>query len=246
MSPAERAVAFINKLRHTGDYAGVPFRLRPWQEDVVRRLFTTREGGERQYRKMFLALPRKQGKTELAAAILLYLMLGTGKRQQMLYSASGDRKQAALIFHAAASMVHNSAALSRHCEVFEGYKKITVPAMGSAYEALSSDAPRKHGLGASVVLFDEVHVLPDRKLHDNLTTGFGARKEPLTIYITTAGWDQTSLCYGLWEYARNVRDGVVDNPKFLPILYETAADEDWTSEEVWHKAMPALAGNAGL
>lgn len=241
MSPADRAVKFINNLTHTGDFNGEPFRLRPWQEKIVRRLFgTVRADGQRQYRKAFLALPRKQGKTELAAAILLYLLLGTGKRGQTLYSASGDRAQAALIFRAAASMVRNDPTLHRLCQVYDGYKKIVCERLESTYEALSSDAPRKHGLGPSVVLFDEVHVLPNRQLHDVLTTGFAARKEPLTLYITTAGHDRTSLCWDLWEHARNVRDGIVDDPTFLPILFETAPEKDWTDEAVWREAMPAL------
>jgi phage terminase large subunit-like protein len=241
VSPGDRAVKFINRLTHTGDFAGAPFDLRRWQKDIVKRLFgTVRKDGLRQYRKCFLALPRKQGKTELAAAILLYLLLGTGKRGQNLYSASGDRAQASLIFKAAASMVENDVTLSRVCTVYHGYKKIVCEPLDSSYEALSSDAPRKHGLGPSAVLFDEVHVLPNRELHDVLTTGFAARREPLTLYITTAGWDRQSLCYELWDYARKVRDGVIVDPTFLPILYEAAADADWRDEKVWREAMPAL------
>ena len=114
--------------------------------------------------------------------------------------------------------------------MYDGYKRIIYEPADSFYEALSSDAPRKHGLGPSVVLFDEVHVLPNRELHDVLTTGFGARLDPLTIYITTAGWDRTSICWELWDYARKVKDGVIDDPKFLPILYEAAQDADWTAE----------------
>ena len=247
MSPGDRVVKFVNQLVHTGDYYGQPFRLRRWQEDILRKVVgTIRPDGQRQYRKAFIALGRKQGKTELAAALLLYLLLGTGKKSQKLYSASGDRAQAALIFHAAASMIRADPTLSRLCLVYEGYKRIVCEQFESTYEALSSDAPRKHGLGPSVVLFDEVHVLPNRDLHDVLTTGFGARREPLTLYVTTAGWDQTSLCYELWDYARKVRDGVIDDPTFLPILYETEASEDWTDEAVWRKAMPALGDYCSL
>src|SRR5215831_13543730 len=106
------AVEFVNCLSHTGDYNSVPFRLRPWQESIVRQIFgTLREDGKRRYRKAFIALPRKQGKTEIAAAMLLYQLLGTGIRAQRIYSASGDREQAALIFHAAAEMIRNDSHL---------------------------------------------------------------------------------------------------------------------------------------
>ncbi len=247
VDPGGQAVRFINNLSHTGDYIGQRFRLRDWQETFVRKLFgTLRPDGGRQYRKGFLALPRKQGKTELVAAILLYLMLGTGRKEQRIYSASGDRNQASLIFGAAASMVENDPQLSQVCTVYHGYKKITCDGMGSTYQALSSEAKLKHGLGPSAVLFDEVHVLPNRQLHDILTTGFGARRDPLTLYISTAGFDRASLCYELWQHARHVRDGIVTDPTFLATLFEADPEDDWTSEETWFKAMPALGDFCSL
>lgn len=235
---AHAAVDFINALHHTGDFTGVPFALRPWQEKIVRAIFDP--SGKARVRKVFVALPRKQGKTELVAAIMLFLMFGTGKRSQRLYSASGDVEQAALVYGAAAEMVRQSAALSACALCYDGYKKIAFEPLGSVYKALSSDAPRKHGLRPSVVVLDELHVFPNRDLYNALMTAFGATIDPLTIMITTAGHDRTSLCFEQWKYARAVRDGEIDDPTFLPILYETDPEEDWTSEEVWHKAMPAL------
>lgn len=232
------AVDFINSLHHTGDFTGIPFALRPWQEDIIRRIFDER--GKARYRKVFIALPRKQGKTELVAAILLYLMFGTGKRGQRIFSGSGDREQAALIYGAAASMIRQSSALSSCSLAYDGYKRISCEPLDGVYQALSSDAPRKHGLRPSTVLLDELHVFPNRDLFNALMTAFGATIDPLTIMITTAGHDRTSLCYEQWKYARAVRDGEIDDPTLLPILYETDASEDWTSEETWRKAMPAL------
>jgi phage terminase large subunit-like protein len=246
--PGQEAVDFINSLTHTGDYSGVPFRLRPWQEIFVRRLFgTLRPDGRRQYRKMLLAIPRKQGKTELAAAIILYLLLGTGKHGQQLYSASGTKEQAALTYMAASTMVRNDEKLSAVCHLYDSYKKITLERLGSYYESLSSDAPTQHGRGPSAVIFDELHVFPNRRLFTALTSGFGGRQEPLTIMITTAGHDRHSLCYEQWQYARDVRDGRIDDPTFLPVLYETDGEtDDWTDEATWRKAMPALGDFCNL
>lgn len=239
--PGRRAVDFINRLTHTGDFNGRPFELRPWQEEPVRRIFgTLQPNGLRRYSTVFAAFPRKQGKTELAAAILLYLLLGTGKRDQQLYSASGDREQAALIFRAAASMIRNDPRLSAVCQVYDGYKRIACDPLNSFYQALSSDAPRKHGLRPNAVLIDEVHVLPNRELFNALVTAFGATVEPLTIMITTAGFDRTSLCYEQWKYAERVRDGEIDDPSFLPVLFAAGPEDDWTAEATWRKAMPAL------
>lgn len=231
-------VEFINSLNHTGDYTGVPFSLRPWQEDIIRKMFTP--DGKSKYRTVFIGIPRKQGKTELIGAILLYLMFGTGKRGQRLFSGSGDVNQAALVYGAAASMIRQSQALSQVALVYDGYKEIRCEPLETKYKALSSEAKNQYGLRPNVVIFDEFFVLPNRDLYNALTTAFGATKDPLTIIITTAGNDRTSLCWEQWDYARGVRDGAIDDPTFLPILFETDADEDWTNEAVWRKAMPAL------
>lgn len=245
-TPGDRAVRFINNLTHTGDFSGEPFAMRPWQQQMVRDLFgTTRPDGSRQYRKAFWALPRKQGKTELTAAIALYLLLGQGKPSQAIYSASGDTDQASLIFNAACQMIRNDPELEAILVPYDGYKRIDYPAGNSFYKVLSSVAPNKHGLGPSAVLIDELHVV-DEELVNVLTTGFGARKDPLTLMITTAGWDKHSLCYDEWQYANRVRDGVVDDPAYQAVIYAADQEDDWKDEKTWHKAMPALGDFCSL
>jgi phage terminase large subunit-like protein len=232
------AVRFINELKHTGDFTGQPFKLRGWQEDIVRAIFD--DDGKARYRTVFIALPRKQGKTELTAAILLFLMFGSGKKAQRIYSASGDLSQAALIFGAAAAMIRQSEALSAVAKVLDGYRRLEFEPAGSKYQALSSEHSRKFGLRPSVLLIDELHVLPNRDLFNALTTAFGATVDPLTIMITTAGWDRSSLCYEQWQYALGVKDGLIDDPTFLPIIYAADPGDDWTAEATWRKVMPGL------
>jgi phage terminase large subunit-like protein len=241
--PGRRAVQFLESLTLVGDFAGQPLRLRPWQRAIVEPLFgTLRKDGRRQYKRCFVALPRKQAKTTLAAGILGYMLFGEGirKRSQRLYSASGDREQAALTFRTLAEMIRADEYLDAHAHIYDSYKEIEIPSLNNTYEALSRESRLKHGLSPSAVVFDEVHVLPDRDLHDVLTTGFGTRKEPLVIYITTAGWDRLSICWELWEYARGVRDGLVADATFLPIIYEIADGEGWDDERTWRRVMPAL------
>jgi phage terminase large subunit-like protein len=239
--PGQEVVDFINGLTHTGDFNGVPFELREWQEKMVRPLFgNLRPDGRRQFTKAFWAMPRKQGKTELAAAIVLYLILGTGKREQRIYSASGTAEQAALIYDAASTMVRNDPRLDEICRCYDGFKKIKCEPLGSFYDALSSDAPTKHGLNPSAVIFDELHVLPNRALYTALTTGFATRREPLTLMITTAGFDKTSLCYEKWKYAEDVLAGRVTDPEFQAVIHAASDEDDWTAEETWRKAMPGL------
>lgn len=237
----------INELSHTGDYLGDPFNLRPWQEKIVRAIFATKRDGSRKHKVVFIGLPRGQGKTELLAAILLILLMALGKRGQHIYSASGDKEQAALVFAAAVAMIRANEDLAAmlddgRLQILEGKneKRIVYAPTSSFYLALSSEAALKHGLNPAVSIFDEVHIFPDRKLHDAITTGMLKRKDPLIVYITTAGDDENSLCYELWDYARKVRDGDVDDPEFCAILYETPRDADWKDERVWKRAMPAL------
>jgi phage terminase large subunit-like protein len=242
----ERAVRFLNNLTHTGDYSGQPFDLREWQAEPIRRIFgTLRPDGTRQYRKCFMALPRKQGKTELVAGIGLYCLMGQGRANQRIYTASGDTEQASLIFNAACDMVRNDPDLSEACVIYEGYKRIDYPAGRSTLKVLSRTPHSKHGLGPTVVLFDEFHVI-DEALVNVLTTGFAARKDPLQWMITTAGHDRESICFDEWKYAEKVKGGEISDPTYYPVIYAAHPDDDWRDEEVWRKAMPALGDFCSL
>lgn len=241
-------ITFINRLTHTGDYNGHPFRLRQWQASMISTLFgTKRPDGQRRYKRAFWAFGRKSGKTELVGAIIVYLLLGQGKSHQEIYSCSGDRKQASLVWKAAATMIRNDPYLSKLCHIYEGnVKKITVPHNGNTFEALSSDAPGKHGFSPSTVIFDEVHIFPNRSLHDALSSAFGARKDRLSIYITTAGNNKQSLCYELWKYAESVIEDPESDPELYPVIYQADPSDDWTKEATWRKALPGLGDFTSL
>lgn len=205
------------------------------------RLFgTLLPDGRRQYRRCYIWIPRKNGKTELAAALALYTLIGDGERGAQIYSAAADRANAALIFHAAANMIKADPELDAACEVIESRKEIKYQPTGSFYRALSSEAYSKHGLNAHAIIYDELHAAPDRDLWDVLTTSQGARRQPLVIVISTAGFDRASIGYEVYHYTKQVRDGVVDDPSVLPVIYEAPEDADWTDEAVWAAANPAL------
>lgn len=234
-------VAFINALTHTkGTFARQPFALRPWQQEIVRRLFTVTPAGPRQYRTALLMLPRKNGKSELAAAIALYGLLADGEIGAEVYSAAADRDQAALVFNVAAQMVRNDPELYAQCEIVDSQKRIVHRKSGSVYRAISADAHTKHGFNASLVIYDELHAAPNRELYDVLSTSMGARQQPLFVAISTAGYDRHSILWELYDYARKVRDGLVEDPTFLPILYEASKEADWLDEAVWADCNPAL------
>jgi phage terminase large subunit-like protein len=192
-----RAIRLINQLTHTkGPFAQQTFALRPWQKSIVRRLFTVRKDGLRQYRTCLLMLPRKNGKSEIAAALAIYFLLFDGEIGAEVYSAAADKDQAALVFNVAAQMIRNDPELLAQCEIIDSQKRIVHRTSGSFYRAISAEAYSKHGFNASVVIYDELHAAPNRELWDVLSTSQGARAQPVMMAITTAGFDRHSI---LWE-----------------------------------------------
>lgn len=240
-SRADRAVRLINQLTHTkGPSAGDSFKLRPWQRDIVRRLFKVRKDGLRQYRTMLLMLPRKNGKSEICAALAIYFLMLDGEIGAEVYSAAADRDQAALVFNVAAQMIRNDAQLSAECDILDSQKRIVHKKTGSVYRAISAEAYSKHGFNASAVIYDELHAAPNRELWDVLSTSQGARSQPIMIAISTAGYDRHSILYELYTHAKRVQENPTIDPTFLPIIYEAPIDADWDDEAVWRASNPAL------
>lgn len=240
---AQRAIDWFPRyLTHTkGRWAGSPFTLLDWQKDIIGKIFgTIREDGTRQYRRVYVEVPKKQGKSEIGAGIALRLLFADNEPGAEIYSAAADRDQASIVFNVAAAMVRNSPSLSSRCKIIDSTKRI-IHNNGSIYRVLSAEAHTKHGFNTHGVIFDELHAQPDRSLYDVLTMGSGdARKQPLFFFITTAGYDRNSICWEVHEYARKVRDGIIEDSSFLPVLYYADDDDDWTSEKVWAKCNPSL------
>ncbi len=238
---AARAIRLINQLTHTkGPFAGQSFDLRPWQRRIVKALFKTRKDGRRQYRTCLLMLPRKNGKSELCAALAIYFLLFDGEIGAEVYSAAADKDQAALVFNVAAQMIRNDPELEAICEIVDSQKRIVHRQTGSFYRAISAEAYSKHGFNASVVIYDELHAAQTRELWDVLSTSQGARSQPLMIAISTAGYDRHSILYELYAHAQKVAEKPELDPTFLPLLYEAPQDADWTNEKVWKACNPAL------
>lgn len=240
---AQRAIDWFPRyLKHTkGRWAGVPFELLPWQKDVVGRLFgTLKDDGSRQYKRVYVEIPKKNGKSELAAGIALRLLFADGEPGAEVYSAAADRDQAAIVFNVAADMIRQSPELVKRCKIIDSTKRVFHNS-GSVYRVLSAEAHTKHGFNVHGVIFDELHAQPNRELWDVLTVGSGdARRQPVFFAITTAGYDRHSICWEIHEYAQKVRDGIIDDPSFLPIMYYADDGDDWTDESTWRKCNPSL------
>lgn len=240
---ADRAVAFIEHLCHTkGKWAGQPFLLLPWQEQIVRDIFgIVKENGKRQFLTAYIEIPKKNGKSELAAAIALYLLYADNEPSAEVYGAACDRNQASIVFDVARQMVEMSPALMRRSKIRTAGKRIINYRNAGFYQVLSAETGTKHGLNVSGLVFDEIHAQPNRKLYDVLTKGSGdAREQPLFFIITTAGNDKNSICYELHTKALDLMVGRKKDSTFYPVVYGLEHEEDWTDEANWYKANPSL------
>jgi phage terminase large subunit-like protein len=240
---ADRAVAFIENLSHTkGEWSKKRFKLLPWQDTIIRDLFgVIKPDGYRQFNTAYVEIPKKQGKSELAAAVALYLLCGDFEERAEVYGCAADRQQAGIVFSVAADMVRLSPALAKRVKILESQKRLVYRPTNSVYQVLSAEAYSKHGFSISGLVFDELHTQPNRKLFDVMTKGSGdARKQPLFFLITTAGDDTHSVCYEQHQKAEGILTGAKIDPTFYPVIFGADMDADWTDEEVLKKANPSL------
>ena len=240
---ADRAVKFIEMLPHTkGEWEGRPFWLLPWQEQIIRDLFgIVKADGFRQFRTAYIEIPKKQGKSELAAAIALYLLYADHEPSAEVFSAAADRQQASIVFDVAKRMVEMTPGLQKRSKVMSATKRIVNYSNAGYYQVVSADVGGKHGYSISGLVFDEIHNQPNRKLWDVLTKGSGdARRQALHVTITTAGTDRNSICFELHTKALDILSDRKVDPTFYPVVYSLPMDADWQDEKNWYKVNPSL------
>jgi len=245
MNRADKVLEFISHLKHSkAPWAGLPFEPMEWQKDFIRELYGTLDReGLRQYRQALLYLPRKNGKSFMAAALALYHLIADGKQGAEVYLAAGSREQASIVFNQCRDFVRSNKTLRRRLRVVEHNKRIIDSQTSSVLKALSADGGLAHGLNPTAIIADELHVWEGkrgRELWEALVTSFGGREEPLLLCISTAGHDRETLFYELYQHAKRVDEDPSRDPAFLPCLYETDPEDDWLSIDTWKKANPAL------
>ena len=240
---ADRAVTFIENLCHKkGKWAGTPFWLLPWQEQLIRDIFgIVKPDGNRQFRTAFVEICKKVGKSELAAAVALYLLYADNEPSAEVYGAAADRQQASIVFDVAKQMVEMSPALMKRSKLMGATKRIVNYSNAGYYQVLSAEVGGKHGFSVSGLVFDEIHTQPNRQLYDVLTKGSSdARQNPLHFIITTAGNDRHSIAFELHTKAVDILEGRRVDPTFYPVVYGLKDDEDWEDEANWYKVNPSL------
>ncbi len=245
---AQHAVDFINCLKHTkGIWHGVDFSLLPWQEEIIRDVFgTLKPDGFRRYNTAYVEIPKKNGKSELAAAVALYLLCADGEWAAEVYGCASDRGQASIVFDVAVDMVDQNADLRKVVKPILSVKRLVYLPQKSFYQVCSAEAYTKHGLNVHGVVFDELHAQPNRELHDVMTKGSGdARMQPLYFEITTAGDDpdRTSIGWEMHQKAYDILHKIKIIPNFYAKIFGIDEDADWTSENNWIKVNPSLGHN---
>jgi phage terminase large subunit-like protein len=247
---AGHAVRWIERhLRHfKGRWAGMPFLLMGWQQRLVRELFGwKRSDGTRLYRRCYVEAPRKSGKSSLASAIALYLAYGDGEAAPEIAFAAYDREQAGICYAVARHMLEQVPDLYAGTAIYNSRKEMQLrDNPGGWLRCLSRESAAQYGLSLHGLIFDELMVQRTRDMWDALTTSQGSREQPLIFCISTAGWDQLSVCFEQHELARQVAEGSVEAPGFLGVVYGAAMDADWTDEEVWRRANPSLGETASI
>lgn len=224
--------------------AGQLLAWRPWQRQILEHLLARRADGRLKHRQALIGMPRKNGKSSLGAPVALGSLI-LGPQGGEVYSCAGDREQARVVFGMARRMVELDPELSDLLKVYRDV--IEFPKTGSIYRVLSAEAYTKEGLNPHLVLFDEVHVQPNRELWDVMALAMGARLEPLLVGITTPGvqTDSTggdSLCYSMYQYGCRVAAGEVTDPSFFFAWWEPHAgiEADHRDPKVWRESNPGF------
>lgn len=230
---------FENFLTHSkGTHANKPFVLLDWQYDIINQLYGSyTENGLRRYRNGLILVPRKNGKTSLAAGLCIYEML-FGEASGEVYAVANSREQARIIFGIASEMVARSSILSKRIKVYKN--ALYNPKNRSTFKVLSRDANTALGLNASFVIFDELLAAPDDALYNSMVTSMGARKQPLMLSISTAGFSKASFLYQLVEHGERINNGIVNDDTFFARIYGLKETDDWTKEDTWYKCNPSL------
>jgi phage terminase large subunit-like protein len=241
IAAAQKAVDFFPKyIKFTeGRWAGQPFILEEWQaRDIVRPLFGwKRADGTRRFRRCFVWIPRKNGKTELAAGIALLLLLGDAEYGAQVYSIASDKDQASIVFNKAVAMVSQSPELQADLDTWK--TSIYCAPLNAAFKPLSGSPKGKHGLAMSGLVGDELHEWTNSDLYQFIHDSTGNRDQPLEFMISTAG-KLGGVGEEFWRECEKIVDGVVDDPETLVVMYAASADDDWMDEKTWFRANPNL------
>lgn len=224
-----------------GEWASKPFILEPWQRRLLRRLFGWKgPDGLRWFRRFDLWVPRKNGKSTLAAGIALYMVLADNELGAEGYLVANDKDQASIVFGDAKRMVEACPELAERTQIFNSVRTraIVCPETMGSLKAVTAEPHNKDGLNISVVVFDELHEMRDTKLWDKMTTAGASRSQPLTVVISTAGYDRNAVGWREYQIDKRILAGKSKIKDRLVAIFEAGPKDDWREPSTWKKANP--------
>lgn len=238
---AEHAVRFIRLLRHVeGEWAGRQFELSDWQEfDIVRPLFGWKcLDGTRRFRDAFIAVARKNGKSSLVAAIAAYMLMADGEFGAQVYAAATKEEQARIVWDMARRMISYSPELQKHIVAFK--RTFAVDRTASRFMPLGRDSKTMDGFSVHCGIIDEYHAHKTSEMYDVIDDGRGARRQPLLLTITTAGFNIASPCRKEWDLAEKILSGTLVNDRYFVFIACADEPDRWRDEAEWWKANPNM------
>jgi phage terminase large subunit-like protein len=253
---ATRTIRFVALLHHfKGEFGGKSFELLPYQtHEIFMPLFGWKVGAKcegekrrdgsclclRRYRSLYVEIAKKQGKTQIGAGIGGYMAFGDGEPGAEVFTYAADKDQAKLAFDALKFGVSYKNSPFEKKGILPLTNEVKNERTHSFVRVQTSTANTKHGPNAHCIIFDELHAQKTRELWDVVTNGVAARRQPLVAALTTAGWDRNSICWDQHEHARQVAEGIFDDPSCLGVIYAAPEGADFTDKANWYKAAPSL------
>lgn len=236
----QRVITFIEKYcrHHKGEWSGRPLILEPWQKSILLSAFGwIRADGTRRFRTMYMEVARKNGKSELAGALGLYLLLGDHEPGAEVYSTATKKDQARIVWKTAAEMVKKSPELKRFIKCYQS--SLVVERNSSSFQPLSAESNTLDGLNPHGNIVDELHAHRDRGVWDVLDSAMGSRRQPMTIAITTAGiYDQDGIGWTMHDYAQKVLEQTFDDDDFFAFIAAPDEGDKPFDETTQQKANP--------
>jgi len=237
---AAKVCRFIELLPHIkGPKAGEPIVLEPWQVFILTTAFGwVKADGTRRFRRVYIEVPRGNGKSALSSGLGLYMLCADGEGGAEIYSFATTRDQAKIVFGDAQNMARRTAGLRAHFGVEVNAHNINVLKTASKFEALSAEGSTLDGLNTHFACVDELHAHKTRAVYDVVETSIGKRAQSLLWVITTAGSNRAGICYEVRSFVTKVLTGAAKDESQFGIVYGLDEDDDWTTEEALIKANP--------
>jgi phage terminase large subunit-like protein len=236
---AKLVFSFIPLLKHyKGEWAGKEFVLSDWEAFVVYCLFgwQKKNGEGRRFNYADIEVARKNGKTTFAAAIALFMLILDNEAGAEIYAAAVDKEQAKICWDAATSMGKNSPFLSQYLKFYRN--SIVMEETASFCKPLSKDSKNKDGLNPHCAICDERHAWKTNEVFEVIKSGMGARKQPLILSITTAGFDKNVPYFKDLALMKQILKGYKHQDNWFIIIFEPDKGDDWREESTWKKANP--------